>query len=82
MIRICDGTTGDRPCPRRNPCEGDCHFNTATETFTMQSYTDPANPPTFDISSDRAFCWAVWGMVTVIVFTLALPVVWLIGEFI
>ena len=72
MIRICDGTTGDRPCPRRNPCEGDCHFNTAE--FEQQTYDC--------LVSDRKLTLAVWAFITVIVFTLALPVVWLIGEFI
>jgi len=29
MNRICDGTGGNQLCPRRNPCESDCHFNNA-----------------------------------------------------
>ena len=28
-VRICDGAPGNNPCPRKNPCEGDCHFNSA-----------------------------------------------------
>ena len=28
MTRLCDGAP-NKPCPRKNPCEGDCHFNTA-----------------------------------------------------
>ena len=69
MTRICDGTPGDKPCPRRNPCEGDCHFNSAT-----------LDQPMYDcLVSDRKLTLVVWAFITVIVFTLALPIVWLIG---
>ena len=28
MTRLCDGHQ-NKSCPRKNPCEGDCHFNNA-----------------------------------------------------
>ena len=70
MTRICDGTGANHPCPRRNPCEGDCHFNTAGLARV------PDNLLSF---SDRLMCWAVWGMVAVVLCLLMLPIVWLIG---
>jgi hypothetical protein len=71
MTRICDGTPV-KPCPRRNPCEGDCHFNTADlEASITARYEFPL--------SDRLLCWAAWGMVAVVFCLLMLPVVWLIG---
>ena len=72
MTRICDGYANHHPCPRRNPCEGDCHFNTADlEASIVARYEFPL--------SDRLMCIGAWAFITVIVFTLALPVVWLIG---
>ena len=68
-MRICDGHPGDKPCPRRNECEGDCHFNTAA--LEQQTYDC--------LVSDRKLALAVWAFITVIVFILSLPVVWLIG---
>jgi hypothetical protein len=68
MTRICDGHPGNKPCPRKNECEGDCHFNTAEL------------PPRYEFPlSDRLLCWAAWGMVAVVFCLLLLPVVWLIG---
>jgi hypothetical protein len=70
MTRICDGHPGNKPCPRRNPCEGDCHFNTAGLKLESESLLS---------FSDRLLCWAIWGMVTVVLCLMIVPVVWLIG---
>mgnify|MGYP003625005737 FL=1 len=71
MTRLCDGHPGNKPCPRRNPCEGDCHFNTAeiTEDATAR-YEFPLG--------DRILCWVIWGMVAVVLCLALVPIVWLI----
>lgn len=69
MIRICDGTTGDRPCPRRNPCEGDCHFNTAG--LRPREYVC--------FMKERHLILASWALVVAILAAFIVPVVWLIG---
>ena len=71
MTRLCDGYANHHSCPRRNPCEGDCHFNTAGFKRV------PDNLLSF---SDRLLCWAIWGMVAVVMCLLMVPVVWLIGK--
>jgi len=70
MTRICDGHPGDRPCPRRNPCEGDCHFNTAGLERT----------PVHDgFVKERHLIWAVWALVVTVLAWLIVPLVYVIG---
>jgi hypothetical protein len=72
MTRLCDGAPGNKPCPRRNTCEGDCHFNVAEITADITArYEFPLG--------DRALCWAIWGMVAVVLCLALVPIVWLIG---
>jgi hypothetical protein len=68
MIRICDGTTGNKPCPRRNPCEGDCHFNTAEF------------PEVYWDGIQRQLVWATWVFIAVVVFGLMLGLAYVIGR--
>ena len=71
MIRICDGTTGNKPCPRRNPCEGDCHFNTAGLERT------PVHGGSF--VKERRLIWAAWALVVTVLAWLIVPLVYVIG---
>jgi hypothetical protein len=70
MTRLCDGATGDKPCPRRNPCEGDCHFNTAGFKRV---------PDDLLSFSDRLLCGAVWALAITVLSWLIVPLVYVIG---
>lgn len=68
MIRICDGAPGNKPCPRRSPCEGDCHFNTAGLT---EVHWD---------GIQRQLAWASWAFVVVVLAGLMLGLAYVIGR--
>jgi hypothetical protein len=70
MTRICDGTTGNKPCPRRNECEGDCHFNTAELEVVQWE------------GIQRQLVWATWAFVSVVVLGLMLGLAYVIGRLI
>ena len=71
-VRICDGAPGNRPCPRRNPCEGDCHFNTAVVR------DDEATAHWEGIQ--RQLVWASWAFVVVVLLGLMLGLAYVIGR--
>jgi hypothetical protein len=68
MSRICDGTGANQPCPRRNECEGDCHFNTAENQVVSWE------------GIQTHLIWATWAFVAVILFTLVGAVSYIIGR--
>jgi hypothetical protein len=68
MTRLCDGYANHHPCPRKNPCEGDCHFNTAENQVVSWE------------GIQTQLVWATWAFVTVILFTLVGAVSYIIGR--
>jgi len=68
MTRLCDGYANHHPCPRKNPCEGDCHFNTAE------------NPVVSWEGIQTHLIWATWAFVGVILFTLVGAVSYIVGR--
>ena len=68
MTRICDGTPGNKPCPRRSPCEGDCHFNTAELDVVHWD------------GIQRQLVWASWAFVVVVLLGLMLGLAYVIGR--
>jgi hypothetical protein len=68
MTRICDGTGGNQQCPRKNQCEGDCHFNVAEKQFVHWE------------GIQRQLIWASWAFVSVIVLGLMLGMAYVIGR--
>jgi hypothetical protein len=72
MTRLCDGAPGNKPCPRRNPCEGDCHFNTAV----VQSAEIEATAHWEGIQ--RQLVWASWAFVAIVGCTLMGAVVYFV----
>ena len=68
MTRLCDGYANHHPCPRKNPCEGDCHFNTAENQVVSWE------------GIQTQLIWATWAFVAVILFTLVGAVSYIIGR--
>ena len=74
MTRICDGSFENKPCPRKNQCVVDCHFNTAAlEVEIDQRWIDQCKAETSLIVASWAFvvfvvtilfgmAYAVWGL--------------------
>ena len=69
-VRICDGAPGNKPCPRRNPCEGDCHFNTAELAEVHWE------------GIQRQLVWASWVFVVVVMLGVMLGTAYVIGQLI
>ena len=70
MNRLCDGYANHHPCPRKNQCEGDCHFNTAENQVVHWE------------GIQTKLVWATWAFVGVILFTLVGAVSYIIGRLI
>ena len=68
MTRLCDGYANHHPCPRKNPCEGDCHFNTAENQVVSWG------------GIQTQLIWATWAFVAEILFTLVGAVSYIIGR--